>query len=271
MTSISFQNIASVLLEMFPEFRDSTDFRERDLEFPYSMWSRFAGYAAQRLHDNGPDDPIVARLFSFVNEQFTTPDSDPAMLDLIGNEIIPEFAWPEKALEYARQNTKGDARLILEAHAASPDPSLVPEEVARRQQFNFDQKQSTRGLYATKVLGIRAEKGDRKEFKLQDFRNVDTLETFLAEVSAGESVITPAGKSFLEAYFGMRTLAELLHKRGIVHRFLSNADTAERIFNWLENETADRRSAGVRRKPGSVRTRKRSPRRPRHRPPGRRA
>lgn len=257
MTSISFENMVNVLLEMFPEFRDSKDFDERDLKRgQYAIWWRFAGYAAQRLHDNGPDDVVVSRLFSFVSEEFANPDSDRAVLDLLALEILEEFASPDKALEYARQNTKGEARLIVEASAPSPDPSLVPEVLVHRQQSNFHQKNRTGGRYATKILGICTGKGHAKEFNVQDFSDVDTLEKFVEEVSTGGSVITPVGKSFLEAYFGMRNLAELLHKRGIVRSFLSNADTAERIFNWLENETGDRRSAGVKRKAPSTKGRR---------------
>jgi hypothetical protein len=63
MTSITYENIVNVLLETFAEFRDSKDFHQRELEFAYAISSSVAGYAMQRLYENGPDDPVVAGLF----------------------------------------------------------------------------------------------------------------------------------------------------------------------------------------------------------------
>jgi hypothetical protein len=122
----------------------------------------------------------------------------------------------------------------------------------------------TGGPYAKKILGTRIDKGDKKEFNVQTFMNVDVLETFLKEVSTGRSVITQEGRSFLQEYFGMSNLAHLLYKRGIVCRFLSDADTAERIFAWLENKTGGRQSDGS----GHKRRSTKGKRRPRHRPAG---
>jgi hypothetical protein len=83
--------------------------------------------------------------------------------------------------------------------------------------------------HAKKILGVRNYRSDKKEFSVFDFADIDVLESFLEEVSTGESDITPAGKSFLEKHYGLNNLSELLHRRGVAHRFVHKGDSpAER-------------------------------------------
>jgi hypothetical protein len=89
--------------------------------------------------------------------------------------------------------------------------------------------------HAKKILGVRNYRSDKKEFCVFDFADIDVLESFLEEVSTGESDITPAGKWFLEKHYGLSNLSELLHKRGIAHRFVYHGDSAAGIEQWLRN------------------------------------
>jgi hypothetical protein len=89
--------------------------------------------------------------------------------------------------------------------------------------------------HAEKILGVRNYRSDKNEFSVFDFADIDVLESFLEEVSTGESDITPAGKSFLEKHYGLNNLSELLHRRGIAHRFVYKGDSPAGIEEWLKN------------------------------------
>lgn len=71
-------------------------------------------------------------------------------------------------------------------------------------------KQKIIESYKVKILGIRNYKHPKNEFFLDDFLKLKILDDFLAEVDSGESDITPAGKAFLETYYGMDQLVLLL-------------------------------------------------------------
>ena len=71
-------------------------------------------------------------------------------------------------------------------------------------------KQELKARFDSKILGIRNYKADKKDFNTDDFLDFETLVDFLWEVYTGESDITPAGKSFLENYFGFDELAKEL-------------------------------------------------------------
>lgn len=87
--------------------------------------------------------------------------------------------------------------------------------------------------FSNKILGLRNYRSSKKEFATDDFVNLEVLESFLEEVFNGESDLTPAGKSFLEKYFGFDELADLLVKRGkfsISHQCSQQAE----ISSWLK-------------------------------------
>lgn len=87
--------------------------------------------------------------------------------------------------------------------------------------------------YKSKILAIRNYKSDKKEFLVDDFTDIGVLEKILEEIDTGESDITPAGKSFLEEYFGFDKLASILLERKI---FLTspNPSSLRGLVSWFE-------------------------------------
>jgi hypothetical protein len=82
-----------------------------------------------------------------------------------------------------------------------------------------------------KILGICNYPSDKGEFSVDDFLDLKVLEGFLQEVSTGESDITPAGKAFLERYFGFAELASELSDA-----FLTNVGVrGSELPTWLES------------------------------------
>src|SRR5262245_16852403 len=88
--------------------------------------------------------------------------------------------------------------------------------------------------FQEKILGVRLYKSDKKQFFVSDFLEMGVLKDFLTEVSTGESDITPAGKVFLDKYYGFDDLAADIALEGdfALTRELS---TAEEMLEWLKN------------------------------------
>lgn len=87
--------------------------------------------------------------------------------------------------------------------------------------------------YSNKILGVRNYKSEKKEFYTDDLINIEVLEDFLEEVFNSESDITPAGKSFLEKYYGFDKLTENIIERGRFS-FSSESATFDEIYVWLK-------------------------------------
>lgn len=80
-----------------------------------------------------------------------------------------------------------------------------------------------------KILGIQ--NYSSVKFIVDDFMSLDVLEHFLKEVVTGESDITPAGKAFIEQYYGFTELASRLTSE---FRIDSGLSTTGEVRAWLE-------------------------------------
>lgn len=75
-------------------------------------------------------------------------------------------------------------------------------------------KNEIKVLFDKKILGIRNYKSDKREFNTTDFLDFKVLVDYLWELDTGECDITPAGKSFIENYYGFDELAKKLATHG---------------------------------------------------------
>ncbi len=96
-------------------------------------------------------------------------------------------------------------------------------------------RKELKACYDSKILGIRNYKSDKKEFNTDDFLDFDTLVDFLWEVDASESDITPAGKSFIENYFGFDELAKELASKGYNLPPEYTETNQQTITTWLKS------------------------------------
>jgi hypothetical protein len=87
--------------------------------------------------------------------------------------------------------------------------------------------------YSGKILGVRLYKSDKQELLVDDFMVIDVLDEFLAEVSASECDITPAGKSFLERYFGLERVAQMMAQRKAEFSREMGERSVDDIRRWL--------------------------------------
>jgi hypothetical protein len=77
--------------------------------------------------------------------------------------------------------------------------------------------------YGGKILAIRNYKHPKREFFIDDFEDITKLDEVLGEIFVCESDITPAGKSFLNDYYGFEALAETLSMTGGLDNVLDPA------------------------------------------------
>ena len=65
--------------------------------------------------------------------------------------------------------------------------------------------------YTNKILAIRNYNSDKKEFGVADFQDLTQLKKIISEILTGESDITPAGKMFLQTYYGFDKLSNMFN------------------------------------------------------------
>lgn len=95
-------------------------------------------------------------------------------------------------------------------------------------------KEKIIAAFEKKILGIRNYVHEKSEFFVPDFLDIAELDYFLGEVTTGESDISPAGKVFLEKYYGFEQIAkQLFEKKGAFYSegcFKSEAE----MINWFK-------------------------------------
>lgn len=89
--------------------------------------------------------------------------------------------------------------------------------------------------FRSKILGVRnyRDKNGKQEFTVDDFAKLEDLACILDEIFTGESDITPAGKSFLEKYYGFNELAKSLFDSNLLSE-RSATEKMEDLRGWLE-------------------------------------
>lgn len=95
-------------------------------------------------------------------------------------------------------------------------------------------KEDLKNRYKAKILGIRNYNHSKNEFFVSDFEDLEILEEFLDELDTGESDITPAGKKFLELFYGYKELGSVLAQRGNLKEF--TVTSPEEFDIWLSHK-----------------------------------
>ncbi len=132
---VNYANIVDFLIGGFSEFKATEIFKEfdnEDLKLPYIIWGAFVTYVIDRLQKNGEDDPVLKKLFNFINNQFDDPSSDPDVLNLLSVTVFEGFAQVKESLEFSRKNTRNKARHAVEmiltyTGVDKPDFTIAPE------------------------------------------------------------------------------------------------------------------------------------------------
>ena len=111
MTQIAYKDVVDILLERFPEFKETEVFKwvlYDDLEFPYAVWGSFAEYAVAHIRrlpiEELDADRFVARVFDMTNELMDRGDDETQNLIVV--EMFEHFFTYAKTLELARRKLK---------------------------------------------------------------------------------------------------------------------------------------------------------------------
>lgn len=80
---------------------------------------------------------------------------------------------------------------------------------------NTPEKEKCLKVYKSKILAVRNYESTKDYFVADDFINENMLVEIIDEISTGESDITPAGKSFIEDYYGFENIAKMFNDADI--------------------------------------------------------
>jgi len=96
-------------------------------------------------------------------------------------------------------------------------------------------QETTKEKYRPKILAIRLYHHKKHEFFVDDFINLEELDYLLSEVSCGESDLTPAGKAFINEYYGFTQLSSKIFdlKDSKLLREDASLKTSEDVEKWL--------------------------------------
>jgi hypothetical protein len=125
-----YENIGYVLLERFPELQERAGKEDLKAEAPlaYPLFEIFFKEFFFELLETSRDNPLLGRVFSFLEEMSDSPDRD--VTDLLGIAILEPLVFNRdrirRAWEYMGEKTKNLAR--ENAYSGGWQDNLPPGE-----------------------------------------------------------------------------------------------------------------------------------------------
>ncbi|MBE9555822.1 MAG: hypothetical protein IMF08_03110 [Proteobacteria bacterium] len=109
MAQIAYNDVVDILLERFPEFKETEDFKWGIyLDLSYSVWGAFGRYITTYMNrlpaDRVEADELVNRVFDFANEMMDGGDDDTQTIVVI--ELFENFYTYRKTLELGQRKLK---------------------------------------------------------------------------------------------------------------------------------------------------------------------
>lgn len=112
MKRLTLDNLIEAMVELVPEFRDYEDFGVWDIndnEVKRLLLGVFGRFFTERVKNYPGGDPVIKRVYEFLNEQFNESDSDREALDYLGIEIFENLCSFKEGVEVSRKLLKGNA------------------------------------------------------------------------------------------------------------------------------------------------------------------
>jgi len=125
-----YENIGYVLLERFPELQERAgkDDLKAEARLAYPVFEIFFKEFFFELLETSQDDPLLSRIFSFLEEMSDSPDRD--VTDLLGIAILEPLVFNRdrirRAWKYMGEKTKNLAR--ENAYSGGWQDNLPPRE-----------------------------------------------------------------------------------------------------------------------------------------------
>ncbi len=116
MVTFKYSDSVQVLLEKFPEFKDSNEYLivQDELDLPYGIYFAFMKTILQEIKSPAKDTQIIKRFVDFVNESFADDETDPESLNLMQIEFFENLTSSKDLIEFARKNFIGKALEMFE-------------------------------------------------------------------------------------------------------------------------------------------------------------
>lgn len=118
MAKIAYSQVVDLLLDRFPEFKETEEYRwvADDLELPYAVWGAFGRrmttYMRRLPADRVDSDEMVDRVFDFANEMMDCGDDNTQTIVVV--ELFENFYMYRRTLELGRRKLKPEHVVWLE-------------------------------------------------------------------------------------------------------------------------------------------------------------
>ncbi len=116
MPGIPYKDVVKVLLDRFPEFRETREYQSSYPDIAYDVWGGFGRFATTYMRRSPAerlvDDPFVDRVFDLANELMDS--DDPETHSIVVIELLENFHAYRKTLELARRKLKKEHLTWLE-------------------------------------------------------------------------------------------------------------------------------------------------------------
>ncbi len=98
--NFSYINAINILMEVFPEFKESSFYDQEDADSAYVTYSSFMKFALENILN----EPFRFKFFNFINFLYSIPNINSDFQDLIGIEILEKFEENEELKKIALGN-----------------------------------------------------------------------------------------------------------------------------------------------------------------------
>ncbi len=120
MKEITYNNIVDILLQEFPEYKQSRYYNDADREFLYASMGSFGRFIVQIIENEAHDSKFIQRFFEFINQIYNGPeinnkDGSDTLQNLLYVEIFENLAQTKLGVESARRYLQGKAKIEFES------------------------------------------------------------------------------------------------------------------------------------------------------------
>lgn len=115
MKEITYNNIADILLEEFPEYKQSKEYDDKDKEFQYATIGSFGRFLVKIIESELPNTELIQRVFEFINQIYNGPlisnqDNSDTLQNLLYVEIFENLAQTKLGAETSRKYLQDKAK-----------------------------------------------------------------------------------------------------------------------------------------------------------------
>ena len=112
MSRLTLDNLIEEIVKLVPEFKEHEDYKVFDIkdeEEKRFLLGVFGRFFKERVEKYPIDDPVIQRVYQFLNQQFNDPAINKDVMDLLIIDIFENLSPYEKCMDVSRKLLTGKA------------------------------------------------------------------------------------------------------------------------------------------------------------------